>query len=161
VVTAHQVAAATPDPELPALTIGELGILRDVREDGSQVVATITPTYSGCPALREITADLEYRLQRAGYRDVRIDVQLAPAWSSDWITPAGRRKLLLAGIAPPTPAPRHTGPVPLTLGRRPTVTCPRCGSTDTTPTAAFGATACKALYRCADCTEPFESIKAI
>lgn len=159
--TAWDVAAATPDPELPMLTIGDLGILRGVDESGGVVVATITPTYSGCPAMREIAADLEHRLRAAGYRHVAIRTQLAPAWTSDWISDAGRRKLAAAGITPPGPGPRRTGPIPLTLGHRAAATCPRCGSSDTVQTAAFGATACKALHRCHSCGEPFEAIKAI
>jgi ring-1,2-phenylacetyl-CoA epoxidase subunit PaaD len=159
--TAWAAAAGTPDPELPMLTLADLGILRDVHETAGVVIATITPTYSGCPAMREIAADLRDRLQRAGYRDVEIRTQLAPAWSSDWITDEGRRKLTRAGIAPPTGAPRRTGPVALTLGRPTPAACPRCGSGNTTVTAAFSSTACKSLHRCADCAEPFESIKAI
>jgi ring-1,2-phenylacetyl-CoA epoxidase subunit PaaD len=159
--TAWDVAAATPDPELPLLTIGDLGILRSVEEADGGVVATITPTYSGCPALREITADLQGRLGAAGYAPVRIRTQLAPAWTSDWITEDGRAKLAAAGIAPPGPAPRRTGPVPLTLGRRPAARCPRCGSVDTAETAAFSGTACKSLHRCRACAEPFEAVKAL
>jgi ring-1,2-phenylacetyl-CoA epoxidase subunit PaaD len=158
---AWAVAATTPDPELPMVTVGDLGILRDVDEDGERLVVTITPTYSGCPAMREISADLEHRLHSAGYDDVEIRTRLAPAWTSDWITPDGRRKLALAGIAPPSPARRAPGPVPLTLGSRSSATCPRCGSVDTLETAAFGSTACKALHRCVGCGEPFESVKAI
>jgi ring-1,2-phenylacetyl-CoA epoxidase subunit PaaD len=127
---------------------------------------TITPTYSGCPALREIARDLRYRLAQAGFADVTVRTELAPAWSSDWITAEGCRKLREAGIAPPKPAPPHPaarGPVPLTLTatRRGRVACPRCGSLDTTQTAAFGATACKALLRCETCREPFEYVKEI
>jgi ring-1,2-phenylacetyl-CoA epoxidase subunit PaaD len=159
--SAWTVAAATPDPELPMLTLSDLGILRDVDETPDGVVATITPTYSGCPAMREMAADLRRRLLAAGYCDVEVRTQLAPAWSSDWITRDGRRKLAEAGIAPPTGAPRRSGPVPLTLGRPAAVTCPRCGSGRTDLTAAFGSTACKSLHRCSACDEPFESIKAI
>jgi ring-1,2-phenylacetyl-CoA epoxidase subunit PaaD len=159
--TAWQIAAATPDPELPMLTVGDLGILREVDEVDGRVIATITPTYSGCPALREISADLERRLRDAGYRDVEIRSRLAPPWTSDWITPEGRDKLRTAGIAPPSPVHRTAGPIPLTLGRRPAATCPRCGSADTVETAPFSSTACKALHRCAACAEPFESVKAI
>jgi ring-1,2-phenylacetyl-CoA epoxidase subunit PaaD len=159
--TAWAVAAGTPDPELPMLTLGDLGILRAVDETADGVVATITPTYSGCPAMREIAADLERRLQDAGYRNVAIRNRLAPAWTSDWITADGRRKLTAAGIAPPTGAPRRTGPVPLTLGRPAAAACPRCGSVDTDLTATFSSTACKSLHRCRTCGEPFESIKAI
>jgi ring-1,2-phenylacetyl-CoA epoxidase subunit PaaD len=161
VTTAYEVAASVRDPELPMLTLADLGILRDVVECDGSVVATITPTYSGCPAMREISADLEFTLRRAGYADVTVRTQLAPAWSSDWITDEGRRKLAAAAIAPPAPAPRRTGPIPLTLSTRRNVTCPRCGTVDTEQTAAFSATACKSLHRCRVCHEPFEQIKAI
>jgi ring-1,2-phenylacetyl-CoA epoxidase subunit PaaD len=159
--TAWDVAAETPDPELPMLTIGDLGILRSVEEADGGAVATITPTYSGCPAMREISSDVHTRLERAGYEPVAVRTQLAPAWSSDWITADGRRKLALAGIAPPQPAPRRTGPVPLSLGPRPPAACPRCGSMDTTESAAFSGTACKSLHRCRRCDEPFEAVKAL
>jgi ring-1,2-phenylacetyl-CoA epoxidase subunit PaaD len=160
-VTAYEVAASVEDPELPLLTLADLGILRDVHEDGDAVTATITPTYSGCPAMREISHDLTHRLQQAGYRDVTVRTQLSPAWTSDWITEAGRRKLAAAGIAPPHAAERRAGPIPLTLTTRAAVACPRCGSARTTQTAAFSATACKSLHRCDDCREPFEHVKAI
>jgi ring-1,2-phenylacetyl-CoA epoxidase subunit PaaD len=158
---AREIAAAVPDPELPMLTLADLGILRGVAAEGGRLVVSITPTYSGCPALREIAHDLHARLARAGFPDVTVRTELAPAWSSDWITAEGRRKLREAGIAPPHPAPR--GPVPLTLSPAPRerVTCPRCGSDQTTRTAAFGSTACKALFRCEACREPFEYVKDI
>ena len=159
---ARAVAAAVPDPELPMVTVADLGILRDVATEGERLVVTITPTYSGCPALREIAHDLRRRLAASGFAEVDVRTALAPAWSSDWITAEGRRKLSAAGIAPPHAAPARSGPVPLTLtGRREPVACPRCGSADTTRTAAFGATACKALFRCESCREPFEYVKAI
>jgi ring-1,2-phenylacetyl-CoA epoxidase subunit PaaD len=175
--TARAIAAAVPDPELPMVTVADLGILRDVAAEGGHLVVTITPTYSGCPALREIAHDLRRRLAASGFAEVEVRTALAPAWSSDWITAEGRRKLSAAGIAPPHAAPVRSGPVPLTLTtrggsggssppelaptRREPVPCPRCGSADTTRTAAFGATACKALYRCESCREPFEHVKAI
>jgi len=172
---ARAVAAAVPDPELPMVTVADLGILRGVGTEGERLVVTITPTYSGCPALREIAHDLRRRLAASGFAEVDVRTALAPAWSSDWITAEGRRKLSAAGIAPPHTAPARSGPVPLTLttrgvsrGSSPTqlaerepVACPRCGSADTTQTAAFGATACKALFRCESCREPFEHVKAI
>ena len=165
---AYRVAAATPDPELPTLTIEDLGILRDVSysptaDDPGQVTVTvtITPTYSGCPAMREITADIHSRLTRAGFRQVTINTQLAPPWSTDWITKDGHRKLAANGIAPPSPAPRRAGPIPLTLTAPPPAPCPRCGSTDTRRTAEFSATACKSLHRCNACDEPFEGVKAL
>ena len=157
---ARAVAAAVPDPELPMVTVADLGILRDVAAEGDGLVVTITPTYSGCPALHEIARDLRRRLAASGYAEVAVRTALAPAWSSDWITAEGRRKLREAGIAPPHPAPR--GPVTLTLGpARRRVACPRCGSLETKQTAAFGATACKALFRCEACLEPFEYVKEI
>lgn len=159
---AWAVAAQTPDPELPMLTLADLGILRDVHEnDDGSVVATITPTYSGCPAMREISLDVRRRLVAAGYEDVEIATQLAPPWSSDWITPEGHHKLRAAGIAPPQVARHSTGPVPLTLGLPASAPCPHCGSTHTAQTAWFGATACRSLHRCIDCAEPFEAVKAI
>jgi len=160
--TAREVAAATPDPELPPLTIADLGILRSVEHEGDTVVATITPTYSGCPAIREIGVDLRRRLAAAGFGRVEVRTRLAPPWSSDWITAEGRRKLAEAGIAAPHAASGQSGPVPLTLlPARPQVACPLCGSPRTTRTADFGATACKALYRCDECREPFEYVKEI
>ena len=158
---AREIAAAVPDPELPMVTVADLGILRDVAAEDGRLVVTITPTYSGCPALREIAHDLRRRLGQAGFAEVTVRTALAPAWSSDWITADGRRKLSAAGIAPPHAAPARSGPIPLTLTRREPVACPRCGSADTTRTAAFGATACKALFRCESCREPFEHVKAI
>lgn len=159
--TAEQVAAAVPDPELPMVTIGQLGILRDVAVDDQRVVVTITPTYSGCPAMREISADLQHRLTQAGYRDVVIRTRLSPPWSSDWITDKGRAKLAAAGIAPPQSTAKRSGPVPVTFGRPPAPPCPHCGSTSTRLTAAFSATACKSLHMCTDCREPFEAVKPI
>ena len=158
---AYDAAAATPDPELPMVTIGDLGILRDVVVSADGITVTITPTYSGCPAMREIGADILQRLAAAGFGRATVKTRLAPPWSTDWISDGGKRKLAAAGIAPPAAAPRYQGPVPLTLGRRPAAACPRCGSAATTLTAAFSATACKALYRCDACGEPFEAVKPL
>jgi ring-1,2-phenylacetyl-CoA epoxidase subunit PaaD len=160
-VTAYDVAAGTPDPELPMVTVADLGILRAVDADADGVVVTITPTYSGCPAMREIGADLRHRLERAGFGPVTVRTRLAPPWSSDWITGEGRRKLAAAGVAPPPPAPRHSGPIPLTLGSPVSPPCPRCGSSRTRRTADFSATACRSLHRCEECSEPFEAVKAL
>ena len=156
-VSAYQIAASVPDPELPMVTVADLGILRDVRKDGDTVTVIITPTYSGCPALGEIGADLRRQLARAGYQRVDVRVELAPAWTTDWITAEGRRKLAAAGIAPPgiVPPGRRNGPVLVPLAVR----CPNCGSADTRQLARFSATACKALYRCRTCLEPFEHVK--
>lgn len=160
---ARRIAGAVPDPELPMLTLADLGILRDVVVEGGRVVVSLTPTYSGCPALHEMRADVHARLVEAGLGEVEIRTVLSPPWSSEWISVAGRRKLAAAGIAPPGARPGGAdGPVPLTLSARPrAVSCPACGSADTEQTAAFGATACKDLYQCRACAEPFEHIKEI
>ena len=162
-VTPYDVAAQTPDPELPMVTIADLGILRAVDLSAEGVAVIITPTYSGCPAMREISADVAHRLVKAGFGPVTVRTQLAPAWSSDWITADGRRKLAEAGIAPPSAAPRRGGPVPVKLSTVPAdvTRCPRCGSVSTTETARFSATACKSLHRCDACGEPFEAVKAL
>jgi ring-1,2-phenylacetyl-CoA epoxidase subunit PaaD len=160
---ARQVAQSVPDPELPMLTVGDLGILRDVAVTGERVVVSLTPTYSGCPAIAEIRADLASRLAAAGFADVEVRTVLSPPWTSDFISPEGRRKLAEAGIAPPRS--RHGssgGPIPLTLiASGPPVDCLVCGSADTVRTAAFSGTACKDLYRCRACGEPFEHVKEI
>ncbi|GAA4228297.1 phenylacetate-CoA oxygenase subunit PaaJ [Actinomadura meridiana] len=161
-VSARAVAETVTDPELPMLTLADLGVLRDVSETAGHVEVTITPTYSGCPALDAMRDDLRARLVEAGYADVRIRTVLDPPWTSDWISRAGRRKLSTAGVAPPGTVPgRATGPIPLTLGPTRGVPCPRCGSTDTVEVSRFGATACKSLRRCAACHEPFEHFKEI
>jgi ring-1,2-phenylacetyl-CoA epoxidase subunit PaaD len=151
-VSARETAGSVLDPELPALTIADLGILRDVREADGAVTVTITPTYSGCPAMAQIAADLRRRLAEAGYERVDIRTELSPAWTTDWITPDGRRKLAEAGIAPPG---ERGGPVLVPLA----VPCPRCGSPDTREISRFSGTACKALCQCRACTEPFEHVK--
>ncbi len=162
-MSARQVAEQVLDPELPVLTLADLGVLREVSEVGDRVVVTITPTYSGCPALDEMRSDLHEKLTEAGYRDVEIRTVLHPAWTTDWISDDGLRKLTEHGIAPPSRiGPRAVGPIPLTLHppkRR--VSCPHCGSARTTELSRFGSTACKALRRCEDCREPFEQIKEI
>ncbi|MGY1429126.1 1,2-phenylacetyl-CoA epoxidase subunit PaaD [Streptomyces sp. MN12] len=158
---ARHIAEQVPDPELPMLTLADLGVLRDVEVTGDgTVVARLTPTYSGCPAMAEMRAGVAARLREAGYARVEIRTVLDPPWSSDWITESGRRKLAEHGIAPPGAAPRH--PVPLVLSpTRPAVPCPRCGSRETEETSRFAATSCKALWRCRSCREPFEYVKEI
>jgi ring-1,2-phenylacetyl-CoA epoxidase subunit PaaD len=162
-VSARQVAERVLDPELPVLTLADLGVLRDVSEEAGRVVVTITPTYSGCPALEEMRADLRRNLTAAGYADVEVRTVLHPAWTTDWISDSGRRKLAEHGIAPPQRiGPRAAGPVPLNLTPpRARVHCPRCGSVDTTELSRFSSTACKALRRCESCREPFEHVKEI
>jgi len=162
-VRARQVAQSVPDPELPMLTLADLGILRDVAVSGTHIVVSLTPTYSGCPAIAEIRAELASRLAAAGFADVEVRTVLSPPWTSDFISLEGRQKLAAAGIAPPRSRPEKApGPIPLTLSARgPVVECPACGSADTVRTAAFSGTACKDLYRCRACAEPFEHIKEV
>lgn len=143
----HALVAAVLDPELPVLTIEDLGILRDVVEDGDRVVVTITPTYSGCPALQEISNDIRAALPG---REVEILTVLSPAWTTDWMSSEGRAKLEAYGIAPP-----RRGVVPLSLSLR----CPQCGSPDTEELSRFGSTSCKALWRCRTCLEPFDHFR--
>lgn len=161
---AHRAAAAVTDPELPMLTLEDLGILRGVgvEEDGT-VAVWITPTYSGCPALAEMRADVDRAVRAAGFEQVEVRTALSPAWSSDWITDEGRRKLTEHGISPPGRAPaRPSGPVPLTLSPTRTVPrCPLCGGAGTDELSRFGATSCKSLHRCRSCLEPFEHVKEI
>ncbi|GHF66121.1 ring-1,2-phenylacetyl-CoA epoxidase subunit PaaD [Amycolatopsis bartoniae] len=161
-VTARAVAERVTDPELPMLTLADLGVLREVSEKDGRVIVSITPTYTGCPAMDTMRDDLVHALSGAGYREVEVRTVLQPAWSSDWISEHGRRKLAEAGIAPPGAAPRRSGPIPLTLtppAKR--VECPHCGSPDTRLLSEFGPTACKALRRCGACQETFEHVKEI
>ncbi|MDQ1673040.1 MAG: ring,2-phenylacetyl-CoA epoxidase subunit PaaD [Frankiaceae bacterium] len=152
------VLSGVTDPEIPVLTLEDLGVLRDVTVDGDRVVVTVTPTYSGCPAMDEIRADIRTALADHGWRDVEVRTVLSPAWTTDDLTETGRRRLREFGIAPP--APRADGPVLVPLGRRPVLACPQCGSTDTEELARFGSTSCKALWRCRSCREPFDHFKA-
>ena len=166
-----EIAAAVLDPELPVLTIADLGILQDVRvlpaprqgdngETGGSVRVTITPTYSGCPAMDTIRADLRSAFARENYWDVEIVTVLAPAWTTDWISESGRAKLEVFGIAPPSgssPAGGHRGPVRVALQ----IKCPHCQSLNTRELSRFGSTSCKALYVCGDCREPFDYFKVL
>ena len=160
---ARSAVAAVVDPEMPMLTLEDLGVVRGVEEDGDAVTVTITPTYSGCPALDEMRADLRARLTAAGFARVEVRTVFSPAWSTDWISEAGKRKLAEHGIAPPDrTAPRGAGPIPLTLtAPSAVVRCPRCGSPATEEFSRFGPTACTALRRCAACREPFEHMKEL
>lgn len=161
VTQVREVLAEVTDPEIPVITIEDLGILRDVAVDDGHVTVTITPTYSGCPAMDEIRADIRTALAEHGWTDVEVRMVLAPAWTTDWMSEAGREKLRAFGIAPP--AARAAGPVPVTLGTvqlRPRVTCPQCGSGDTEELTRFASTSCKALWRCRSCREPFDHFKA-
>lgn len=148
-------AAAVVDPELPVLTIEDLGILRRVALDAGRVTVEITPTYSGCPAVEAIGDDIVRRLAESGYADVHVRTVLSPAWTTDWMSEDGARKLAEYGIAPPGPR-RSGGVVGLSLG----VQCPRCRSLHTREMSHFGSTSCKALYVCQRCGEPFDHFKA-
>jgi ring-1,2-phenylacetyl-CoA epoxidase subunit PaaD len=170
-VRPYEAVAAVVDPEIRSITIAELGMLRGVAHDriSGQVTVTITPTYSGCPAMDLIRSDITRALNLAGYREVSVETVLTPAWSTAMITESGRAKLAAAGIAPPAggvlppPAGLPTAPgearapVPVRLSVR----CPRCGSPDTEELSHFGSTACKALWRCRSCAEPFEQVKTL
>lgn len=165
---ARLLAARVTDPEMPMLTLADLGVLRDVRVepgvDGAaeRVVVTITPTYSGCPAMATMRDDLVHTLHDHGFTDVQVAVSLHPAWSSDWITERGRRALTEHGISAPGAAPHHDGPIALNLlPARRTLGCPRCGADEVALVSEFGPTACKAAYRCTACLEPFEHVKEI
>jgi ring-1,2-phenylacetyl-CoA epoxidase subunit PaaD len=153
---------AVPDPEIPVISVTELGIVRGVRlVDHGAVEVTVTPTYAGCPATELIDAEIVAALERAGASQVTVRRQLAPAWTTDWIDPDARERLRAYGIVPP--GERVTGPQPIRLQPRAadTLPCPRCGSIDTERLSQFGATACKALYRCRACREPFEYFKPL
>jgi len=155
------VARAVPDPEIPVLTLGDLGVIRDLRVSGAGAVEVdITPTYTGCPATAVIAADVQAALHRAGAGQVRVQTVLSPPWTTDWMSEAGRTKLREFGIAPPGPAGHAAGP-PQTVRLALSARCPRCGSTDTREISRFGSTPCKSLWTCRSCAEPFESFKAI
>jgi ring-1,2-phenylacetyl-CoA epoxidase subunit PaaD len=167
---AWDLAATVCDPEIPVLTIEDLGILRNVQvakepdtAGGGMVPTvhiTITPTYSGCPAMDAIRDDLTAAFHRAGYPSVNVEMVLSPAWTTDWMSEAGKAKLQEYGIAPPSghsAAMRHAGPVRLSLA----VKCPQCSSLNTKELTRFGSTSCKALYVCQDCKEPFDYFKVL
>jgi ring-1,2-phenylacetyl-CoA epoxidase subunit PaaD len=152
---AWDAAASVVDPEIPVLTIADLGVLREVtlRDDGSTEVA-ITPTYSGCPAMSTIAFDIAVALERAGFPDATVRTVLSPAWTTDWMSEDGRRKLKAYGIAPPLPASSRRA-----LFGIQQVACPQCGSAETELLSEFGSTSCKALWRCKSCREPFDYFK--
>lgn len=150
------------DPEIPVLTLKDLGVIRDIQVDeddatSGRVTVVITPTYSGCPAMVTMEIDIRDRLLRAGFEEVHVETVLSPAWTTDWISEDGRKKLRDYGIAPPVSG---SGKATLFAGEQ-TVACPQCGSEDTKRISEFGSTACKALYRCSACLEPFDYFKCI
>jgi ring-1,2-phenylacetyl-CoA epoxidase subunit PaaD len=153
----YNILDQVPDPEIPVLTIADLGILRDVQvDDHGHVVVYITPTYNGCPAMDMITVNIRAALESAGITDVDVVSLLEPAWTTDWISASGRQKLLAYGIAPPAESTTDSS---FMTGKAPAVACPLCGSENTTLVSRFGSTPCKALYKCSDCLEPFDYFK--
>ena len=152
---AWAIVAEVEDPELPHVTLGDLGIVRDVQTHERSASVTLTPTYSGCPATEQIRADVEAALREGGF-EPEVHFAMSPAWTTDWITDVGRTKLRAAGIAPPHPtSDDHAALLDLP------VECPRCGSRQTRRISDFGSTACKASYKCNACAEPFEHVKAL
>ncbi|MBK8581502.1 MAG: phenylacetate-CoA oxygenase subunit PaaJ [Flavobacteriales bacterium] len=145
------------DPEIPVISIRELGVLREVTVNGDRVEVTITPTYSGCPAMDVMREDVEKALREAGVERFTVKQVLSPAWTTDWISVSGKKKLMDYGIAPPP----HTSDIRALKGGVPVTTCPQCGSTDTVLVSHFGSTACKALYKCNACQEPFDLFKCL
>lgn len=153
---AWDIAATVLDPEVPVLTIEDLGILRGIEVEGERVHVVMTPTYSGCPAIDQMRDDVSKKLKDAGYADVQVEYTLAPAWSTDWMTETGKKKLEEYGIAPPTHcAADNKGPIRLSVA----VKCPHCHSLNTQELSRFGSTSCKALYKCLQCEEPFDYFK--
>ena len=143
---ARRLAEAVPDPEIPVLTAGDLGLVRDAVEEGGRLVVRLTPTYSGCPASEAIRRDVEAALASGGFTDAVVETCLSPAWTTDWMSDAGKAKLAAYGIAPPTRGP---------------VACPHCGGAAVEELSRFGSTPCKALWRCLGCREPFERFKCL
>ncbi len=158
--------AQVPDPEIPVISLTDLGIIRGVQWQDDTLVVTVTPTYSGCPATSVINMDIEAALRTKGVQKVRLERQLSPPWTTDWITAEGREKLRAYGIAPPVDGTAADGRLAGRIARLAgtsnlVIACPRCGSTKTEKVSQFGSTPCKASYRCADCLEPFDYFKCI
>lgn len=158
--------AEVPDPEIPVISLTDLGIIRNVAWRDDTLVVTVTPTYSGCPATTIINLDIETALAEKGLSKVKLERQLSPAWTTDWISAEGREKLRDYGIAPPIDGTAADGVLMKRVDRLSgrsnlTIACPRCGSTNTEKISQFGSTPCKASYRCTDCLEPFDYFKCI
>lgn len=151
--------ARIPDPEIPVINVVEMGIVRDVQIEGQRATISMTPTFSGCPALHLIREQLEQTARSLGFREVEVRTVLSPPWSTDWITPEAKERLRQYGIAPPKPTAQQEGML-IQLEASPT-RCPRCGSLNTSVKNTFGPTLCKAIYVCNDCKEPFESFKTV
>ena len=153
----RRVLEQVTDPEIPVLTVADLGILRDLRREDGRIQAVITPTYSGCPAMQTIEQDIRAVLRENGYADVDVKTQISPPWTTDWLSDAGREKLLKYGIVPPAGSNARSG----LFAPGAEVSCPRCRSDNTREISRFGSTPCKALYRCNDCLEPFDYFKCL
>ena len=154
----YKLLSEIPDPEIPVISIEELGILRDVKLENGLCTVVITPTYSGCPAMKVIEDDIRKVLKTAGIGKVNVELVYSPAWTTDWISDAAKEKLRAYGIAPPEHSSVDKG---LLMGKARHLKCPLCGSENVTMVSQFGSTACKALYRCNDCKEPFDYFKCI
>lgn len=152
----HQV----PDPEIPVISVVDLGIVREVQVEADAAIITITPTYSGCPAMKVIAQDIEALLKQHGIQHVDIQTRLSPAWSTDWMSEHGKAQLKDYGIAPPAQQVVDISGISRRLVRAPKVACPHCGSLQTVCISQFGSTSCKSLYQCKDCLEPFDYFKA-
>lgn len=155
-----------PDPEIPVISLTDLGIIRDVEWQDDTLVVTVTPTYSGCPATSVINLDIEAALRAKGIEKLRLERRLSPPWTTDWISAEGREKLRAYGIAPPVDGTAADGRLAGRVARLAgtsnlVIACPRCGSTKTEKVSQFGSTPCKASYRCTDCLEPFDYFKCI
>lgn len=146
------------DPEIPVLTVVDMGVVREVEEQDGRLVVSITPTYSGCPAMNEIESNIRWALEEAGYNEVEVKTLISPPWTTDWMTEEGKQKLQEYGIAPPEGSSADKS---VLFGEAKKVMCPRCKSRSTKMISQFGSTACKALYQCDDCKEPFDYFKCL
>lgn len=149
---------SVPDPEIPVLSVVDLGVIRSIEELSDKLIITITPTYSGCPAMNQFESDIISHLTKNGYKNIEIKTTYDPAWTTDWLTDAAKIKLEKYGIAPPQEKTTDKG---FLLGEQPKVRCPQCKSINTKLISQFGSTACKALYQCIDCKEPFDYFKCL
>jgi len=146
------------DPEIPVLTVVDMGVVREVEVEDQKIIVSITPTYSGCPAMNEIESNIRWALEEAGYNKVEIKTLISPPWTTDWMTDEGKAKLQEYGIAPPEGSSADKS---VLFGEAKKIMCPRCKSRNTTMVSQFGSTACKALYKCEDCKEPFDYFKCL
>ncbi|TND07836.1 MAG: ring-1,2-phenylacetyl-CoA epoxidase subunit PaaD [Bacteroidetes bacterium] len=147
-----------PDPEIPVISVVELGVVRAIEKSGEKIIVSVTPTYTGCPAMKMMEDDIVSKLKEKGYTDIQLRTVLSPAWTTDWLSDATKEKLRRYGIAPPE---KSTADKNALLGKPREVKCPRCGSAHTSMISQFGSTACKALWKCDDCQEPFDYFKCI